>query len=41
VAEVIRNTENFRNFVSGDRHSESVCNSLFALTNLQKLSLFS
>lgn len=41
VAEVIRHTENFRNFVSGDRHSESVCNSLFALTNLQKLSLFS
>lgn len=41
VAEVIRPTENFRNYVSGDRHSESVCNSLFALTNLQKLSLFS
>lgn len=40
VAEVIRHTENFRNFVSGDRHSESVCNSLFVLTNLQKLSLF-
>ncbi|MCI7357173.1 MAG: hypothetical protein MSK40_05645, partial [Parabacteroides sp.] len=40
VAEVIRHTENFRNFVSGDRHSESVCNRLFALTNLQKLSLF-
>lgn len=41
VAGVIRHTDNFRNFVSGDRHSESVCNSLFALTNLQKLSLFS
>lgn len=40
MAEVIRHTENLRNYVSGDRHSESVCNSLFALTNLQKLRYF-
>ena len=30
LAEIIRHTENFRNFVFGDRHSESVC-TLFVL----------
>lgn len=37
-AEIIRDTENFSNFVIVDRHSERAC---FALSNLQKLSLFS
>ena len=41
MAEVIRHTENFRNFVLSDRHSESVCIWFFAIPNLQKLSLFS
>ena len=42
LAEVIRHTENFRNFVLDTRHSESVCFlSLFLFFNLQKLSLFS
>ena len=41
MAEIIRHTENFRNFVFGDRHSESVCFWLFRNPNLQKLSLFS
>ena len=41
VAEVIRHTENFSNFVPSDRHSESLCIWLFPIPNLQKLSLFS
>lgn len=41
MAEVIRHTENFRNFVLGDRHSESVCVWFVVIPNLQKLSLFS
>lgn len=41
VAEVIRHTENFRNFVFSDRHSESLCAWFAAIPNLQKLSLFS
>jgi hypothetical protein len=41
MAEIIHHTENFRNFVLGDRHSESVCICIFSLTKLQKLSLFS
>jgi hypothetical protein len=39
-AEVIRHTEDFRNFVFSDRHSESLCIWLFAIPNLQTLSLF-
>ena len=41
-AEVIRHTENFRNFVIVDRHSESLCFwvCFFVIPNLQKLSLF-
>lgn len=41
AAEVIRHTENFRNFVFSDRHSESLCVWFVAIPNLQKLSLFS
>ena len=42
LAEVIRHTENFRNFVIADRHSESLCFwvCFFVIPNLQKLSLF-
>ena len=41
-AEVIRHTENFRNFVIVDRHCESLCFwvCFFVIPNLQKLSLF-
>ena len=40
-AEVIRHTENFRNFVIVYRHSESLCFWLcFVIPNIQKLSLF-
>ena len=41
MAEIIRHTENFRNFVLGDRHSERVCFWFVVIPNLQKLSLFS
>ena len=40
-AEIIRDTENFSNFVIVNRHSERVCFDCFALSDLQKLSLFS
>lgn len=40
-AEIIRDTENFSNFVIVDRYSERVCFDCFALSNLQRLSLFS
>lgn len=42
LAEIIRHTENFRNFVPDDRNSESACIfGVFSFSNLQKLSLFS
>ena len=41
MAEIIRHTEIFRNFVLGDRHSERVCFWFVVIPNLQKLSLFS
>jgi hypothetical protein len=41
MAEIIHHTENFRNFVLGDRHSESVCFWFVVIPNLQILSLFS
>lgn len=41
MAEIIRHTENFRNFVLGDRHSERVCFWFVVIPKLQKLSLFS
>jgi hypothetical protein len=41
MAEIIRYTENFRNFVLGDRHSESVCVWFVVIPKLQNLSLFS
>ena len=41
LAEIIRHTENFSNFVFVDRHSERFWFDVFALSNLQKLSLFS
>jgi hypothetical protein len=41
MAEIIHHTENFRNFVFGDRHSESVCIWFVVIPKLQKLSLFS
>ena len=41
LAEIIRHTDNFRNFVLGDRHSERVCFWFVVIPNLQKLSLFS
>ena len=41
VAEIIRHTENFSNFVFSDRHSECLCIWVIAIPNLQKLSLFS
>lgn len=41
MAEIVSHTENFSNFVLGDRHSERVCFWFVAIPNLQKLSLFS
>ena len=41
LAEIIRHTENFSNFVIVDRHSERVCFGFLDIPNLQKLSLFS
>ena len=41
MAEIIRHTENFRNFVLGDRHSERVCFWFVVIPKLQKLLLFS
>lgn len=41
MAEIIRHTENFHNFVFGDRHGESVCIWFVVIPKLQKLSLFS
>ena len=41
LAEIIRHTENFSNFVIVDRHSERFCFGVLDIPNLQKLSLFS